>query len=283
MLTDEKQYLDCLNYVLENGQSKGDRTGTGTISTFRPPTMRFKLNDGETFPLLTTKKVRYKTILKELLWFLSGSTNINDLDSKIWDEWAADDGSIGPMYGELFRDLYISIGGVKDPIGDLINDIKDDPNSRRLVMTTWRPDDLPLSHLSPQENVRIGNMALAPCHGTVIQFYVNAGKLSMSTYQRSADMMLGLPFNIASYATLLLMVASLTGLYADELIYDLGDAHIYKDHIDGAKEQLNRGIRDTLPSLEIDKNIDDIGNFTLDSVKLVNYTHQQEIKLKVSV
>lgn len=289
----ENQYLDTLRYIKDNGNFKGDRTGTGIISVFRPPTIRFKLNGGLNYPLLTTKFTNFNAIRDELLWIISGTTNTKSLGSKIWNEWAIKEtqytesgrlvhkGDIGKMYGYVLRNDFYG----NDPLHELIENIKTYPNSRRHVITTWKPEFLPNESLSPQQNVLIDRGSLANCHGTVIQFYINDGKISLEHYQRSADFALGVPFNIASYALLLLMVAELTGLEADELICDYGDAHIYSNHTDGIDEQLNRKIKNDFPSLEIlnkgsYKTIDD---FTKDSFKLVGYEPQERIKFPISI
>lgn len=273
----ETEYLRLVNQVRCYGEKKDDRTGTGTISLFRPNTMRFKLNDGRTFPLLTTKYVNFKAIVKELLWFISGSTNVNDLDSKIWNEWADNNGDLGPLYGKLFRNLEFY-----DPLKEIINQIKCNPNSRRLVLSTWRHELLPINGNTPDENVKLGKQTLAPCHGTTIQFYVRDNKLSLATYQRSMDVFLGAPFNIASYSLLLMMVARLTGYEADELIYDAGDAHIYNDHIEQIDTQLSREVYDC-PSVKINGDFSTIDDFSFDNFELLNYNHHKSLKGRVSI
>ncbi len=279
ILTDEIQYLDGLRTVLKYGKQKGDRTGTGTISLFRPPTMRFSIKNGLNFPLFTTKFVNFDAILRELLWFISGSTNINDLESKIWNEWATESGDIGPMYGEMFRKD--PNGG--DPLQDTIDNIIKYKDSRRHVLTLWRHENLPDESLTPQENVENGKMALACCHGSVIQFYVNDDKLSLSTYQRSCDMGLGGAFNVASYSLLLMMVAKLTGLEADEVIYDFGDAHVYNNHIEQVNEWLSRPILNKLPKVEIVGNHTTIDDFNFEDFKLIDYTSQPAIKMPIAI
>ena len=302
IIYDENQYINNLKLIKENGADKSDRTNTGTLSVFRPPTMRFKIDNGKNMPLLTTKFTNFNAILKELLWIISGSTNINDLDSKIWNQWAITEkdisinnntwndfeiiqhglvsGSIGKMYGYVLRND--EIGG--DPLQELIDNLKNNPSSRRHVLTTWHNEYLPNESISPQENVLNGKGALANCHGTVLQFYVNNGKLSLSHYQRSGDMPLGIPFNIMSYATFLLMIAKLTGLEADELIFDIGDAHIYNDQVNGVETQLSREILNGFPSLEINmENISNIDDFKFDDFELKNYNHQPSIKFPIAI
>jgi len=224
-----KQYLDLLNHVLENGTTKGDRTGTGTISTFGYQ-MRFDLAEG--FPLLTTKKVHLKSIIHELLWFISGDTNVKYLQEngvRIWNEWADEEGNLGPVYGKQWRRWEGANGTVIDQLAEVVEQIKTNPNSRRLIVNAWNVGEL-------------DQMALPPCH-LLFQFYVNDGKLSCMLYQRSADIFLGVPFNIASYALLTMMIAQVTGLEVGEFVHTLGDAHIYQNHLEQVKIQLGRDIR----------------------------------------
>ena len=238
-----KQYLDLVKHVLDNGTFKGDRTGTGTKSVFGYQ-MRFNLADG--FPLLTTKKVHLKSIIHELLWFLQGSTNVHYLQEngvRIWNEWAGEDGELGPIYGYQWRSWPDYKGGHIDQITDVINQIKNNPDSRRLIVSAWNVAQVP-------------DMALPPCH-TLFQFYVADGKLSLQLYQRSGDIFLGVPFNIASYALLLLMVAQVTGLEPGEYIHTLGDAHIYTNHFDQVNEQLQRTPR-ALPRMVLNKDVKSI-------------------------
>ena len=292
----ENLYKDFLKEILEQGVQKEDRTNTGTVSKFRPKTMYFDLNDGETFPLFTCKKISFSNILKELLWFISGSTNINDLDSKIWNEWADEKGDIGKMYGYQLRrienlemsfsknDNKISFENKKyDPLKDTIENIKNNPNSRRHVISLWNHLDLPNEKLSPQENVKNGKSALANCHGTVIQFYVENGKISLAHYQRSLDAFLGGFYNIASYSLLLLMVARITNLKAHQLIFDAGDAHIYNNHIPQVKEYLQRDILSDLPSVKIINQRDNIDEFLFEDFELVNYKPQETITAKIAI
>jgi thymidylate synthase len=263
-----RQYLDLMRLVLDTGVEKQDRTGTGTRSVFGHQ-MRFDLGQG--FPLLTTKKLHLKSIIHELLWFLSGDTNIRYLQEhgvRIWNEWADENGDLGPVYGAQWRSWPRPGGGTVDQIADLIRDIKQTPYSRRLIVTAWNPGDLE-------------SMALAPCH-CLFQFYVAEGKLSCQLYQRSADIFLGVPFNIASYALLTLMIARVTGLQPGEFIHALGDAHLYSNHLDQARLQLGRTPR-SLPRMTIDPAVDDIFDFTHGSFDLQGYDADPHIPAKVAV
>ena len=263
-----KQYLQLLDHVIKTGVKKEDRTGTGTISTFGYQ-MRFNLQDG--FPLLTTKKLHLKSILYELLWFLNGDTNtkfLNDHGVSIWNEWADKDGNLGNIYGYQWRSWPAPDGKSIDQISQIIESIKKNPDSRRHIVSAWNVAD-------------IKNMALPPCH-ILFQFYVADGKLSCQLYQRSADIFLGVPFNIASYAILLKMVAQATGLEAYEFIHTLGDAHIYLNHIDQVKLQLSREPR-KLPVLKINPDKKDIFSFEFDDFKLEDYNPHPHIKGAISV
>lgn len=263
-----KQYLDLLDHVLNNGIKKEDRTGTGTISSFGYQ-MRFNLQNG--FPLLTTKKLHLKSIIHELLWFLNGDTNIkylNDNKVRIWDEWADENGDLGNIYGYQWRSWPASNGESVDQISQIIDSIKNNPDSRRHIVSAWNVAD-------------IKNMALPPCH-ILFQFYVADGKLSCQLYQRSADIFLGVPFNIASYAILLKMVAQATGLEAYEFVHTLGDAHIYTNHIDQVKLQLSREPR-SLPNLKMNPDKKDIFSFEFDDFELENYGPHPHIKGAISV
>ena len=263
-----KQYLNLLDHVLKNGVKKEDRTGTGTISTFGYQ-MRFNLQDG--FPLLTTKKLHIKSIIYELLWFLNGDTNIkylNEHQVKIWDEWANENGDLGNIYGYQWRSWPASNGESVDQISQVIDSIKNNPNSRRHIVSAWNVGDLK-------------NMALPPCH-ILFQFYVANGKLSCQLYQRSADIFLGVPFNIASYAILLKMVAQATGLEPFEFVHTLGDAHIYSNHIDQVKLQLSREPK-SLPNLKMNADKKDIFSFEFDDFELDKYDPHSHIKGKISV
>ena len=263
-----KQYLELVKHVLDNGVFKGDRTGTGTKSVFGYQ-MRFNMADG--FPLLTTKKVHLKSIIHELLWFLQGSTNVHYLQEngvRIWNEWAADDGELGPIYGYKWRSWPDYDGGHIDQISDVVEQIKHNPDSRRLIVSAWNVAQVP-------------QMALPPCH-TLFQFYVADGKLSLQLYQRSGDIFLGVPFNIASYALLLLMVAQVTGLEPGEYIHTLGDAHIYSNHFDQVNEQLQRTPRQ-LPRMVLNPDVKSIFDFRYDDFKLEDYDPYPPIKGVVAV
>ena len=234
-----KAYLDLMRHVRDNGTQKGDRTGTGTKSVFGYQ-MRFDLSEG--FPLVTTKKIHLKSIIHELLWFLQGDTNTRYLKENgisIWDEWACDDGDLGPVYGYQWRNWPSPDGRLIDQIADLVEQIKSRPDSRRLIVSAWNVADLPDESISPQENVAGGKMALAPCHA-FFQFYVADGKLSCQLYQRSADIFLGVPFNIASYALLTMMLAQVCDLEVGDFIHTFGDAHLYSNHAEQVETQLAR-------------------------------------------
>ncbi len=263
-----QQYLDLLQHVLNKGEQKGDRTGTGTISTFGYQ-MRFDLQEG--FPLLTTKKLHVKSIIYELLWFLKGDTNIkylNDHNVKIWNQWADENGDLGHIYGYQWRSWPNPDGGHTDQITEVINSIRNNPDSRRHIVSAWNVGDL-------------DNMALPPCH-ILFQFYVNNGKLSCQLYQRSADLFIGVPFNIASYALLTMMVAQATGLKAAEFIHTIGDAHIYLNHTEQVKLQLTREPR-KLPNMSINPEIKNIFKFSYEDFQLENYDPHPHIKGKVAV
>ncbi|MGN0213242.1 MAG: thymidylate synthase [Muribaculaceae bacterium] len=263
-----KQYLELVKHVLDQGVFKGDRTGTGTKSVFGYQ-MRFNMADG--FPLLTTKKVHLKSIIHELLWFLQGSTNVHYLQEngvRIWNEWAAADGELGPIYGYQWRSWPDYEGGHIDQIGEVVEQIKHNPDSRRLIVSAWNVAQVP-------------QMALPPCH-TLFQFYVADGKLSLQLYQRSGDIFLGVPFNIASYALLLLMVAQVTGLEPGEYIHTLGDAHIYTNHFEQVNEQLQR-IPRQLPRMVLNKDVKSIFDFRYDDFTLEGYDPYPPIKGVVAV
>ncbi|WP_144470897.1 thymidylate synthase [Bacillus safensis] len=263
-----KQYKELCRHVLQHGDEKGDRTGTGTISTFGYQ-MRFDLQEG--FPLLTTKKLHLKSIIHELLWFLKGDTNVKYLQEngvRIWNEWADENGELGRVYGAQWRSWASGDGETVDQIAKLIHDIEHNPNSRRLIVSAWNPGE-------------IDQMALPPCH-CLFQFYVSNGKLSCQLYQRSADIFLGVPFNIASYALLTMMIAKVTNLEPGEFIHTLGDAHIYQNHLPQVKMQLEREER-TLPTLRITRDVKSIFDFTFDDFVLENYNPHPHIKGEVSV
>lgn len=263
-----KQYLDLLQRVLDEGVEKEDRTGTGTISIFGHQS-RYKMSDG--FPVLTTKKLHLKSIIHELLWFLNGDTNIkylNDNNVHIWDEWAEENGDLGHIYGYQWRSWPDYKGGHIDQITQIVNDIKKNPDSRRLIVSSWNVADLP-------------NMKLPPCHA-FFQFYVADGKLSLQLYQRSADLFLGVPFNIASYSLLLKMMAQVTNLEEGDFIHTFGDTHIYSNHIEQVKLQLSREPR-PLPQMNINPDVKDIFSFKFEDFELVNYIPHPHIKGKVAV
>jgi thymidylate synthase len=263
-----RQYLDLLERVLNQGVAKEDRTGVGTISVFGHQ-MRFDLAAG--FPLLTTKQLHLKSIIHELLWFLAGDTNIRYLQEngvRIWNEWADENGELGPVYGEQWRSWPSRDGTTMDQIAGLVRDIRETPYSRRLIVTAWNPADL-------------DRMALAPCH-CLFQFYVADGKLSCQLYQRSADVFLGVPFNIASYALLTLMMARVTGLRPGEFIHTLGDAHLYSNHLDQARLQLDRRPRDP-PVMALDSSVDGIFGFSYEQFTLSGYDPYPHISAKIAV
>lgn len=263
-----KQYLDLLSHILENGNEKTDRTGTGTKSVFGYQ-MRFDLQKG--FPLLTTKKLHTRSIFHELLWFLKGDTNIKYLhDNKvtIWDEWADENGDLGPVYGKQWRAWQGADGKITDQISQLIHQIKNTPDSRRMLVSAWNVGE-------------VEQMALPPCH-IVFQFYVANNKLSCQLYQRSADVFLGVPFNIASYALLTAMIAQVCGLEAGEFIHTLGDAHLYSNHLDQARLQLSRTPYE-LPKLVLNPDVKDIFDFTYEDIKIENYVSHPHIKAEVAV
>ena len=263
-----RQYLDLLNHVLENGSDRSDRTGTGTRSVFGYQ-MRFDLSRG--FPVTTTKKLHLKSIIHELLWFLAGDTNIrylNDNGVTIWDEWADENGDLGPVYGKQWRSWPAEDGGEIDQIRNLLNQIRKNPHSRRLIVSAWNPAE-------------VDRMALPPCH-CLFQFYVSDGKLSCQLYQRSADIFLGVPFNIASYALLTMMVAQVTGLKVGDFVHTLGDAHLYSNHFEQAREQLRRTPK-LLPTMWINPDIDDLFAFRFEDFRLENYTADATIRAPIAV
>lgn len=263
-----KQYLDLLNHVMTNGTLKNDRTGTGTKSVFGYQ-MRFNLADG--FPLLTTKKLHLKSIIYELLWFLNGDTNVHYLQEhgvRIWNEWADENGELGPVYGAQWRSWRCPDGKFIDQIKEAVDTIKNNPDSRRIIVSAWNVADIP-------------NMKLPPCHA-LFQFYVADGRLSLQLYQRSADIFLGVPFNIASYALLLMMMAQVTGLEAGEFIHTLGDAHIYTNHFEQVKEQMSREPR-ALPKMTLNPEVKDLFSFQYEDFTLSDYNPHPHIKGVVAV
>ena len=263
-----KPYLDLMRHVLEHGTKKDDRTGTGTLSVFGWQ-MRYNLAEG--FPLVTTKKCHLRSIIHELLWFLQGDTNIKYLKENgvsIWDEWADENGNLGPVYGHQWRSWPKPDGGTIDQISEVVNTLKTNPDSRRIIVSAWNVADL-------------DKMALAPCHA-FFQFYVADGKLSCQLYQRSADIFLGVPFNIASYALLTLMMAQVTGLKPGDFVHTLGDAHLYSNHLDQTREQLSREPR-PLPTMTLNPDVKDIFAFRFEDFTLEGYDPHPAIKAPVAV
>jgi thymidylate synthase len=261
-------YLDLMQRILAEGVRKGDRTGTGILSVFGAQ-LRFDLSEG--FPLLTTKKVHVRSIVHELLWFLAGDTNVrylHDNGVSIWDEWMDENGDLGPVYGKQWRSWATPDGRTIDQISDVLNEIKTNPNSRRMIVTAWNPADLE-------------HMALAPCH-CLFQFYVADGKLSCQLYQRSADLFLGVPFNIASYALLTHMMAQVTGLKPGDFVHSFGDVHLYLNHLDQAREQLSRTPR-ALPQLKLNPAVKNIFDFKFEDIAIENYDPLPAIKAPVAV
>ena len=276
-----KEYLKLMRHVKEHGVKKEDRTGTGTLSVFGYQ-MRFDLAKG--FPLVTTKKYHLKSIIHELLWFLKGETNIRYLKENgvsIWDEWATDEGELGPVYGHQWRSWDAGDGTTIDQIKDVVEQIKSNPDSRRLIVSAWNPAVLPDTSVSPKENAANGRQALPPCH-TMFQFYVLNGKLSCQLYQRSGDVFLGVPFNIASYALLTLMVAQVCDLEPGEFIHTLGDAHLYSNHLEQTEIQLAREPFPS-PQMNINPAVKDLFGFTFDDFELLNYQAHPHIKAPVAI
>jgi thymidylate synthase len=278
-----QQYLELLRDVIENGVDKADRTGVGTRSVFGRQ-LRFDLAAG--FPLVTTKKVHIKSVIFELLWFLSGSTDNHWLNARgvtIWDDWAAPDGALGPIYGKQWRSWPAPDGRHIDQLADIVRQIRRDPDSRRLVVSAWNPADLPLSGLSPAENAARGRMALAPCH-CLFQFYVANGRLSCQLYQRSADLFLGVPFNIASYALLTHMVAQQCDLAPGEFVHTFGDLHLYRNHLtpDIVYAQLARAPR-ALPRLELTRRPPTLFDYGFDDFAIIGYEPHPAIRAPIAV
>ena len=263
-----RQYLDLLQHILENGVQKGDRTGTGTLSVFGYQT-RYDLGEG--FPLLTTKKLHLKSIIYELLWILDGDTNVKylqDHNVRIWNEWAGENGELGPVYGAQWRSWRTAEGGLVDQISQVIEQIRTNPDSRRLIVNAWNVGE-------------IDKMALPPCH-LLFQFYVSNGRLSCQLYQRSADVFLGVPFNIASYSLLTIMFAQVCGLAPGEFVHTFGDVHLYLNHVEQARLQLDRQPY-PLPKMMINPEVDSIFDFRYEDIELVNYTAHPHIRAEVSV
>ena len=263
-----QEYHDMMQHVLDNGAKKEDRTGTGTLSVFGHQ-MRFDLSEG--FPMVTTKKLHLKSIIHELLWFLAGDTNIkylNDNGVRIWNEWADEDGNLGPVYGHQWRSWPTPNGDTIDQIAHVVEQIKTNPDSRRHIVSAWNVSE-------------VNKMALPPCH-TLFQFYVADGKLSCQLYQRSADIFLGVPFNIASYSLLCMMVAQVCGLKPGDFVHSFGDAHIYLNHVDQANEQLKRTPK-ALPTMNINPDVKDIFDFKFEDFELLNYEADPNIKAPIAV
>ena len=273
-----KQYQDLLEHIKENGIEKKDRTGTGTISVFGYQ-MKFDLNDG--FPLVTTKKLHLRSIIYELIWFINGGTNINYLNENgvsIWDEWADENGDLGPIYGAQWRNW--NNDGI-DQLKEVISSIKENPSSRRMIVTAWNPNIIPNTKKTFSQNVKEGKAALPPCHA-FFQFYVADNKLSCQMYQRSADVFLGVPFNIASYSLLTFMIAQVCELQVGEFIHTLGDAHIYLNHLEQVELQLSRDPLE-LPKLKLNPIIKSIEDFKYEDIEIVNYKFHPPIKGKISI
>lgn len=276
-----KQYLDLMRHVRDKGIRKEDRTGTGTLSVFGYQ-MRFDLMEG--FPLVTTKKCHMRSIIHELLWFLRGDTNVRYLQEngvRIWNEWATEAGELGPVYGAQWRSWPAADGGVIDQISGVIEQIKRKPHSRRLIVSAWNPAVLPDESMSPQDNAAAGKMALPPCH-TLFQFYVLENRLSCQLYQRSADIFLGVPFNIASYALLTMMVAQVTGLQPGDFIHTFGDAHLYTNHLEQVETQLAREPL-PLPHMWLNPEVKNIFDFRYDDFELRDYQYHPHIAAPIAV
>ena len=273
-----KQYHDLVRHVLKNGNEKGDRTGTGTKSVFGYQ-MRFDLGEG--FPMVTTKKLHLKSIIHELLWFIKGDTNVKYLQDngvRIWNEWADEHGDLGPVYGHQWRNWN---SDDIDQLKEVIKTLQSNPNSRRMMVSAWNPSVLPDTSISFAQNVANGKAALPPCHA-FFQFYVAEGKLSCQLYQRSADIFLGVPFNIASYALFTMMIAQVCGYQVGEFIHTFGDAHIYNNHIEQLELQLSRTPR-SLPTMKINPEVKSIFDFTFDDFELLNYHPHPHIKGVVAI
>jgi thymidylate synthase len=276
-----RQYLDLLKTIRHDGLAKGDRTGTGTLSVFGHQ-MRFDLSEG--FPLVTTKKLHIRSIVYELLWFLNGETNIRYLTEnkvRIWDEWATEEGDLGPVYGRQWRSWPAPDGGTVDQISEAVELLRHNPDSRRIIVAAWNPAELPDESVSPQENVHAGRMALAPCH-CLFQFWVGDGKLSCQLYQRSCDVFLGVPFNIASYALLTHMMAQQADLEVGDFIWTGGDVHLYSNHLEQADLQLTRQPR-PLPRLVINRRPSSIFDYRYEDFEIVGYEAEAHIKAAVAV
>ena len=276
-----KTYLDLLRHILDHGTAKSDRTGTGTISVFGHQ-MRFDLAEG--FPAVTTKKLHFKSIIHELLWFLDGDTNIRYLNEngvRIWDDWATEGGELGPVYGAQWRNWIAPDGRRIDQISQLLADLRNRPDSRRHIISAWNPALLPDESRSPKENVALGLQALPPCH-TMFQFHVADGKLSCQMYQRSADVFLGVPFNIASYSLLTMMIAQVVGLEPGDFVHTFGDVHIYLNHLEQVETQLSREPF-PLPEMEINPEIRNLFDFRYEDFQLAGYQCHPAIRAPIAV
>lgn len=276
-----KQYLDLMRLVRDHGVRKEDRTGVGTLSIFGHQ-MRFDLSAG--FPLVTTKKCHLKSIIHELLWFLQGSTNVAYLQEngvRIWNDWATPEGELGPVYGAQWRSWPTATGESIDQIAQVVEQIKRNPHSRRLLVSAWNPACLPDETMAPAANAALGKMALPPCH-TMFQFYVLDGRLSCQLYQRSADIFLGVPFNIASYALLTLMVAQVTGLKPGDFVHTFGDAHLYSNHLQQVDTQLARSPL-PLPTMRLNPEVQNLFDFTFEDFELCDYQHHPHISAPIAV
>jgi thymidylate synthase len=276
-----KNYLDLLQTILDKGTKKSDRTGTGTLSLFGYQ-LRFDLSGG--FPAVTTKKLHFKSIIHELLWFLAGDTNIRYLNEngvRIWDEWATEDGELGPVYGAQWRNWVAPDGRHIDQISRLLDDLRDRPDSRRHIVSAWNPALLPDETRSPKDNAAAGLQALPPCH-TMFQFHVSDGRLSCQLYQRSADVFLGVPFNIASYSLLTMMIAQVVGLKPGDFVHTFGDVHIYLNHIEQVKTQLAREPY-PLPEMRLNPAVTDLFAFCYEDFELLNYRCHPAIRAPIAV
>ena len=276
-----KTYLDLLRHILDHGTAKSDRTGTGTISVFGHQ-MRFDLAEG--FPAVTTKKLHFKSIIHELLWFLDGDTNIRYLNEngvRIWDDWATEGGELGPVYGAQWRNWIAPDGRRIDQISQLLADLRNRPDSRRHIISAWNPALLPDESRSPKENAALGLQALPPCH-TMFQFHVADGKLSCQMYQRSADVFLGVPFNIASYSLLTMMIAQVVGLEPGDFVHTFGDVHVYLNHLEQVETQLSREPF-PLPEMEINPEIRNLFDFRYEDFELAGYQYHPAIRAPIAV